>query len=109
MADNMGVNPFKSSGGDIPAKARSLVFDYVTDAFEPDQRENFLKVEEIFVVWFVKTLQNWKALVSTSIPDGKYYELTHDGERDKTYVDVYQKVDHIAILGDNYKEPYADI
>lgn len=47
---------------------------------------------EIFVVWFNYTLGNWKALVSTSLPDGRYYEVTHNAEKFETYLDVYVKV-----------------
>ena len=50
-----------------------------------------------YVVWFSKTLQNWKALVSTTLPDGRYYEVTHNGDKSETYVDVYVKVDNYAV------------
>lgn len=93
----MGVNPFKSSGGDIPTRAKSLVLNYIIEN-SPASEQDILLETEVFVVWFVKVLQNWKALVSTSTPDGKYYEITHDGENAATYVDIYQKVDHFEIL-----------
>lgn len=53
---------------------------------------------EIFVVWFSKTLQNWKCLLSTTLPDGMYYELTHDGDKGQTYVDPYKKVGNTIIV-----------
>lgn len=56
-----------------------------------------IKPEDCFVVWFSKTLQNWKALVSTSktkIAD--YAEVTHNGDKKETYVDVYTKVSNRA-------------
>lgn len=40
-----------------------------------------LKADDVYVVWFCKTLQNWKALVSTNLPDGMYYEVTYDGDK----------------------------
>lgn len=46
----------------------------------------------IYVVWSSKTLQNWKAMVSTTLYDGLYYEVTHDGDKNLTYVDTYQKI-----------------
>lgn len=51
---------------------------------------------DMYVVWFSKTLQNWKALVSTSIFDssfeyGDYVEVTHNGDKGETYCDVYKK------------------
>lgn len=51
-----------------------------------------LKVEDLYVVWFSKTLQNWKALISTSVlNDGLYFEVTHNGDKEETYVDIYKK------------------
>lgn len=46
---------------------------------------------DVYVVWMCKTLQNNKALVSTTISDGLYYEITHNGDKNETYVDVYKK------------------
>ena len=52
-----------------------------------------LTVEDLYIVWFSKTLGNWKALVSTSKSgDGLYFEVTHNGTKEETYVDTYRKV-----------------
>lgn len=48
-------------------------------------------LDDVYVVWFCKALQNWKALVSTTLPDGMYYELTYNGDKDELYVDCYKK------------------
>lgn len=49
-------------------------------------------VDQLFVVWFCKTLQNWKALVATTVPgDGLYFEITHNGDSKETYIDTYKK------------------
>ena len=53
-------------------------------------------VDDVFVVWMCKTLQNNKALVSTTVPDGMYYEVTHNGDKNETYLDVYKKWDNIC-------------
>lgn len=45
-----------------------------------------------------KTLQNWKALVSTTVSDGMYYEITHDGDKGETYLDAYKKWDNQCIV-----------
>lgn len=47
--------------------------------------------DDIFVVWFVKVLQNWKALCSTIFEDDRYFELTYDGDRRQLYIDEYVK------------------
>lgn len=52
---------------------------------------------DVYVVWFSKTLQNWKALLSTDIPDGLYYEVTYNGDLKEAYVDTYSKVSNVAI------------
>ena len=43
---------------------------------------------EVFVVWFCKTLQNWKAILGTR---AALYEATLDGDKGKIYVDRYEK------------------
>ena len=44
---------------------------------------------EVYIVWMCKTLQNNKALLSTPISDGKYYEATYNGDKDELYLDTY--------------------
>ena len=46
---------------------------------------------DIYVVWLSKTLQNNKALLSTDKGDGRYYEITYNGDKDEFYVDMYKK------------------
>lgn len=53
-------------------------------------------MKEIYVVWFSYILGGWKALVSTSIGDGYYYEVTFNKEKKETYVDTYQKISNTA-------------
>lgn len=38
-----------------------------------------------------KTLQNAKALLSTNVSDGMYYELTYNGDKSELYLDAYKK------------------
>lgn len=56
-------------------------------------------LEHFYVVWFCKTLQNWKALVSTDVVDGRYWEVTHNGNKDETYVDTYVKESNKVLTG----------
>ncbi len=77
-------------------KAKRLVVEYynshvdITDGFK-------ISENQVFIVWFSKTLQNWKALVSTTVPDGQYYEVTYNGDKKETYVDVYKKWDNVRV------------
>lgn len=50
-----------------------------------------LALHDVYVVWFCKTLQNWKAMVSSNAKDNAYYEVTHNGDKNETYVDRYVK------------------
>lgn len=52
---------------------------------------------EVFIVWYSKTLQNHKALLSTSLFDGMYYELTYNGDKDELYFDAYKKFENKCI------------
>ena len=50
-------------------KAKQIVVDYVNN--NSDKSDNItITKDNVYVVWFCKTLQNWKALLSTSIPVG---------------------------------------
>lgn len=51
----------------------------------------------IYVVWYCKTLQNHKALLSTSLVDGMYYELTYNGDKNELYFDAYKKFENKCI------------
>ena len=74
-------------------RAKEIVTKYLGETFEGIE----FSVDDVFVVWFCKTLQNWKALLSTHKIDGVYFEVTHNGDRGETYVDVYEKSDNYAV------------
>lgn len=56
-----------------------------------------LALSDIYVVWFTYTLGNWKAMISTTRPDDRYYEVTYDKAKGQTYVDTYLKTHNITI------------
>ena len=53
--------------------------------------------DDIYIVWLCKTLQNHKALLSTKISDGMYYELTYNGDKKELYLDAYKKWENKCI------------
>ena len=53
--------------------------------------------DNVFIVWSCKTLQNNKALVSTTVSDGMYYELTYNGDKKELYLDAYKKWENRCI------------
>lgn len=77
-------------------KAKQIVIDYYNEHVEKTDNKK-LTESEVFVVWFSKTLQNWKALVSTTISDGMYYEVTYNGDKKETYLDAYKKWENVCI------------
>jgi len=50
-----------------------------------------LTPDDVYIVWFCKVLGNWKALLSTDVFKGQYWEVTYNGAKQETYVDTYQK------------------
>ena len=48
--------------------------------------------DDVFIVWMCKTLQNSKALASTTLFDGMYYELTFKRGQEGTLFRRLQKV-----------------
>ena len=62
-------------------------------------KQNYSDITEsdIYIVWFSKTLQNWKALVSTDKMIGFYAEITYNGDKHETYIDKYVKTENRCI------------
>lgn len=81
---------------DLPAEARYKLMVYINKQME---KTDGLQIsdEHIYVVWFVKVLQNWKGLFSTTLPDGMYYELTFNGDKGELYIDAYKKWDNVTV------------
>ena len=81
-------------------RAKQLVVDYFNAHVDVTIKDVTIKdvtIKDVFIVWFSKTLQNWKALVSTTVSDGMYYEITHNGDKGETYLDAYKKWDNQCI------------
>ena len=60
-------------------------------------------VEDVYIVWFCKVLQNWKALAGTHHEDGMYYEITFDGNNKLVYFDAYKKWQNVQMSGRELK------
>lgn len=83
---------------DFMTRAKQLVVDYFNSHVDATDGKK-LTMEDVFIVWFSKILQNWKALVSTTVSDGMYYyEITHNGDKKETYLDVYKKWERASAL-----------
>lgn len=55
-----------------------------------------MQPDDVYVVWMCKTLQNGKALLSTPVSDGMYYEITYNGDKNELYFDAYKKWENIC-------------
>jgi hypothetical protein len=77
------------------AKARAAVRKWY------EVHEIKLDGQHITIVWFSKTLQNWKILLTTTLNDGRYFEATYNGDKRELYLDVYTKEANMVIKDDD--------
>lgn len=75
---------------------KRIIVDYFNEHVDTTNNV-IITPESTFIVWSVKVLQNNKALVSTTLPDGMYYELTYNGDKKEVYLDVYKKWENRCI------------
>jgi hypothetical protein len=83
-------------------KARKIVYEYVLEHLDKTDKHVTFGIDEVYVVMWSKVLQNWKALVSTTLPDGMYYEVTWNGDMNCAYLDAYKKFDNRTYVDDPY-------
>ena len=75
-------------------KAHEIVKAYITEHLDKsDEKPKF----DVYTVWKCKALQNWKFLISSSLYDGMYYELTYNGDKREWYLDAYKKFENKCI------------
>lgn len=77
--------------------ATNAVVHYFNSRADVTDKNGKITKDNVFVVWSCKTLQNNKALLSTTAPDGMYYEVTYNGDRDEMYLDAYKKWENKVI------------
>ena len=75
-------------------KCKELVKNYAEEHLD---KSDIVPKFDVFAVWSCKTLQNSKALLSTTLSDGMYYELTYNGDKKKLYLDAYKKFENRCI------------
>lgn len=77
-------------------RMRKAVYEYVVSHLDKTDGVVF-SLDDVYLVWTCKTLQNWKALISTTLPDGMYYECTFNGDKNEMYLDAYKKFENQTI------------
>ncbi len=76
-------------------ECKEVVREYATEHLDKsDVAPDF----DVFVVWYCKTLQNHKALLSTTLFDGMYYEITYNGDKKEAYFDAYKKFENRVVM-----------
>ena len=75
-------------------RAHEIVIVYIKRHL--DKSDNIMKFD-VYTVWKCKVLQNWKFLISSTLLDGMYYELTFNGDKSEWYLDAYKKFENQVI------------
>ena len=76
---------------------KAVIVDYVNEKKDKTDKTENIELDDVYVVWSCKTLQNHKALLSTTLSDGMYYEMTFNGEKNELYMDAYKKWENRCI------------
>lgn len=81
---------------DFEKLCKEIIVEYFNNRVEITD-ENKITEDDVYIVWSCKTLQNNKAMVSTTVSDGMYYELTYNGDKKELYLDAYKKWENKCI------------
>lgn len=84
---------------DFEYMAKTAVVNYHNSQADSTDKNGKISTDDVFVVWMVRALQNNKALLSTNIPDGMYYEFTWNGDKQEGYLDAYKKWKNVVVRG----------
>lgn len=88
---------------DFSVICKNIIIDY----YKAQQID--MTIKDVYIVWECKTLQNNKALLSTTRPDGNYFECTYNGDKEEIYFDVYNKTLNMKIeMNEFKKEVYSE-
>ena len=73
---------------------KNRVVDYVNNHLDKSDNKQ-IDLNDVYVVWLCK---NNKVLLSTTLFDGMYYEVTYDDEDTKeAYIDAYKKWENYCV------------
>ena len=82
--------------GEFSKLVKQIVTEYANEHLDKSDNKKITE-DDVFIVWQCKTLQNNKALASTTLFDGMYYELTYNGDKQEIYFDAYKKWENKCI------------
>lgn len=78
----------------MDGRALDIVKDYILKHLD---KSDPVPEFDVYFVWKAKILQNWKYLISSTLTDGMYYELTFNGDKNEWYLDAYKKFENVCI------------
>lgn len=76
-------------------RALRIVRDYIIEHLD---KSDTIPPFDVYTVWKCKALQNWKYLISSTLCDGMYYEVTKNGSKNEWYLDAYKKFENRTII-----------
>lgn len=73
---------------------KEKIVDYTNTTMDLNSidRPFYISTNNVQVVWLDRTLQNSKALLSTTVNDGIYYEVVYNEDKNELYFDVYKRI-----------------
>lgn len=72
--------------------AKARVYEMALASLCPTDDLSMFTINDVYIVTHAFILKNQKAMVSTTLKDGKYYEVTYNEATSEMYVDQYVKV-----------------
>lgn len=80
--------------------AVDAVVNHYNETSELNNKFTYIGKDDVCVVWFCKTLQNYKVILATPLLDHFFYEFTYNGDKKEAYLDIYNKFDNKVIRYD---------
>lgn len=77
-------------------EATIAVFNMAAEGLDPTDNVEFV-LDDVYEVTHSFVLGNQKAMFSTTLPDGKYYEVTYNPNKEEMYVDCYVRTQQKVI------------
>jgi hypothetical protein len=81
----------------FPQRVREKVFEHVKARLEPTDHHISFALSDVYVVSFTFIRGQYKAMVSTTLPDGMYYEVIYNSLKQETYIVSYKQWETVTI------------
>lgn len=91
---------------EYPDRFMTLAKELVVDNYNrhhDSHRTPPLTMADVFIVWFAKTLDNWKAVVGSSILRGLLYEVSYNGGESEAYIEIFKKINSTTVTVERAK------